>query len=123
MPWRARSSLGERRKSGQPRERLATGPVIGKARETRCAGRKQDHIPRLCNGLGPQKAFTQIDGETWSVVYVVVDTKSWKPGRQVLAPPTWIEAVSWSERRIHFRVSRQKIKTSQRIARGMHTSA
>ena len=61
-----------------------------------------------------------IDDEDWVVLWLVVDTKSWKPGREVLVPPEWIETVSWSESRIHVRVSRQKVKTSQRVDRASH---
>ncbi|MCP5110487.1 MAG: hypothetical protein GY953_06590, partial [bacterium] len=57
-----------------------------------------------------------IEDALWVVRYIVVDTQSWKPGRQVLAPPLWVEQVSWAEHRIHLRVSRHKLKTSQRAA-------
>ena len=63
-----------------------------------------------------------IDDEGWVVRWMVVDTKSWKPGREVLVPPEWVETVSWSEKRIHVRVSRQKVKTSQRVDRASHVS-
>ena len=69
--------------------------------------------------LGVAEDFL-IEDALWVIRYVVVDTKSWKPGRQVLAPPLWVEQVSWSERRIHLRVSRHKLKTSQRAAPGTH---
>jgi hypothetical protein len=62
-----------------------------------------------------------IDDDGWVVRWLVVDTKSWKPGREVLVPPEWIETVSWSEHRIHVRVSRQKVKTSQRVDRASHS--
>ena len=71
--------------------------------------------------LGVAEDFL-IEDEVWVIRYIAVDTKSWKPGRQVLVPPLWLESVSWAERRIHLRVSRHKIKASQRVAPGSHTS-
>lgn len=69
--------------------------------------------------LGFAKDFL-LDDEGWAIRYAVVDTESWKPGREVLAPPEWVETVSWAEKRIHLKVSRAKLKTSQRADPGTH---
>ena len=74
-------------------------------------------IEALDGPLGVAEDFL-IDDEDWAIHYVLVDTKSWKPGREVLIPPEWIETVSWAEHRIHVKISRQKVKTSQRMDRG-----
>jgi len=78
-------------------------------------------IEALDGPLGIAEDFL-IDDEDWSVRYMVVDTKSWKPGREVLVPPEWVETVSWAERRVHVKISRQKVKTSQRVDRASHSS-
>ena len=78
-------------------------------------------IEALDGPLGVAEDFL-IDDEDWAIRYLVVDTKSWKPGREVLVPPEWVEAVSWGEHRIHVKINRQKVKTSQRIDRASHAS-
>jgi hypothetical protein len=77
------------------------------------------HIEALDGPLGVAEDFL-IDDEDWGIRYMVVDTKSWKPGREVLVPPEWVETVSWGERKIHVKISRQKVKTSQRVDRASH---
>lgn len=76
-------------------------------------------IEAVDGALGEAEDFL-IDDEGWAIRYMVVDTKTWKPGREVLIPPEWIEDVSWGARRIHVKISRQKVKTSQRVDRASH---
>lgn len=51
-----------------------------------------------------------LEGRDWSIGYFIVDTKNWWPGRMVLVPPDWIEAVSWEERLVHLSRSREEVK-------------
>jgi hypothetical protein len=53
-----------------------------------------------------------IDDETWAIRYLVIDTKNWWPGRQVLVSPQWIERVSWSESSVFVNLSREAIRQS-----------
>lgn len=53
-----------------------------------------------------------IDDETWAVRYLVVDTSNWLVGKRVLVAPHWASAVSWDERKVHVRMSRDEIKGS-----------
>ncbi len=78
-------------------------------------------VEALDGPLGVAHDFL-IDDDGWVVRWLIVDTKSWKPGREVLIPPEWIETMSWGEGRIHVRLSRQKAKTSQRVDRASHVS-
>jgi hypothetical protein len=41
-----------------------------------------------------------IDDETWTIRYLVVETKNGWSGKQVLVSPQWIERVSWSESKV-----------------------
>jgi sporulation protein YlmC with PRC-barrel domain len=52
-----------------------------------------------------------IDDESWEIRYLVVDTKNWWPGKQVLISPEWIERVSWSDSRVYVDLSREAIKS------------
>jgi hypothetical protein len=53
-----------------------------------------------------------IDDESWTVRYVVIDTRNWWPGKKVLISPEWIRSVSWSDLRVYVRLSRDKIKNA-----------
>jgi hypothetical protein len=43
---------------------------------------------------------------------MVVDTRNWLPGREVLVAPKWIQAVDWVERKVHVDLLRETIKNS-----------
>jgi hypothetical protein len=50
--------------------------------------------------------------ETWDVRYLVIDTGAWLPGKQVLIPPGWIEAIRHTASEVAVEISRDKIKNS-----------
>jgi uncharacterized protein YrrD len=52
------------------------------------------------------------DDKNWAIRYMVVDTRKWLPGKHVLLSPEWINRVSWSEREVYVKVTRQAIETS-----------
>jgi hypothetical protein len=70
------------------------------------------HIQSLDGGIGHVEDFI-IDDETWSIRYLVVDTKNWWPGKHVLISPRWIDRVSWHESKVIVNLSREQIKQSQ----------
>lgn len=51
-----------------------------------------------------------IDGETWRIRYLVVDTRNWLPGKRVLISPQWVERVSWGEQEVFVSQRRDTIK-------------
>jgi hypothetical protein len=53
-----------------------------------------------------------LDGETWSIRYIVVATKNWWPGKKVLLSPKWIDSVSWDDREVAIGLSRETIKAA-----------
>ncbi len=53
-----------------------------------------------------------IDDETWAVRYLVVDTSNWWGGHQMLVAPQWIEGLSWLERTVSVRLTRQAVKNA-----------
>ena len=69
------------------------------------------HIEAEDGAVGHVEDFV-IDDETWAIRYLIVDTRNWWPGKEVLIAPQWIERVSWSERKVHIRLSREAIKRS-----------
>jgi hypothetical protein len=54
-----------------------------------------------------------VETDDWRVRYMVVDTRNWLPGgKKTLISPSWIDAMSWEEARVHVSLSQQAIKTS-----------
>jgi hypothetical protein len=48
----------------------------------------------------------------WAFRYLVVDTRNWLPGKQVLVAPNWAESVNWYERKVSIALTRQQIEGS-----------
>ncbi len=53
-----------------------------------------------------------VDDETWTLRYMVVDTRKWLPGRKVLVAPEWIETVDYMEKRVTVNLTTQEVKQS-----------
>jgi len=53
-----------------------------------------------------------LDDTSWTVRYVVVDTRNWWPGKKVLVAPQWIHELSWDEAKVVVDLSRDAIKDS-----------
>jgi PRC-barrel domain len=53
-----------------------------------------------------------IEGGSWTVRYVVVDTRNWWPGKQVLVAPEWMRRVDWSGKRVGVDLTRGSIKSA-----------
>jgi hypothetical protein len=51
-----------------------------------------------------------IDDETWTVRFVVVDTRNWLPAKRVLVDVSWIESLSWDDDKAHFTLSKKDIQ-------------
>ncbi len=52
------------------------------------------------------------DEKTWAIRYLIVDTRNWLQGKDVLVSPEWIGAVSWSERTLSVALKRAEIEQS-----------
>ena len=53
-----------------------------------------------------------VDDATWGVRYLVIDTKNWWFGQHVLMSPYAVRSVSWSQRDVTLRVTREQVKGS-----------
>jgi hypothetical protein len=69
------------------------------------------HIQAADGEMGHVEDFI-IDDETWAIRYLIIDTRNWWPGKQVLVSPQWIERVSWSESKVFVNLSCEAIKQS-----------
>ncbi len=64
-----------------------------------------------------------LEDDDWTLRYLVINRRDVRvPNPRVLAPPSWVQYMSWSESRIHMRVQREKIKRSQRYDPLSHSS-
>jgi len=69
------------------------------------------HIQALDDTIGHVEDFLA-DSTTWTIRYLVVDTRNWLPGRKVLIPPAWATTVDWKRSRLYVRVNRQTVEAS-----------
>jgi len=69
------------------------------------------HIQAPDGEIGHVEDFI-IDDETWTIRYLIVDTRNWWPGKKVLISPQWIERVSWSKSKVFVKLTRETIQQS-----------
>lgn len=53
-----------------------------------------------------------VDDRNWRILYMIVDTGSWLPGKKVVVSPSWIENISWQDSTVAFDLKRETIKNS-----------
>lgn len=51
-----------------------------------------------------------VDEESWAVRYLVISTRNWGFGHDVLVAPQWIKRVSWAERSVAVELTRDALK-------------
>lgn len=51
-----------------------------------------------------------VDDENWAIRYIVIDTKSWLPGKKVLVSPEWIESINANDSLVRVNLTRDAIK-------------
>jgi sporulation protein YlmC with PRC-barrel domain len=69
------------------------------------------HIRARDGEIGHVEDFV-VNDETWTIHFVVVDTRNWWPGRKVLMAPTWIKQVDWAEGKVEVDLSKGTIEKS-----------
>ncbi|WP_456279293.1 hypothetical protein [Bacillus sp. AK128] len=67
------------------------------------------HIHAVDGNIGHVEDFIICD-KTWSIKYLIIDTKSWWPGKKVLVSPDWIIDVVWEDRTVHVDLTKETIK-------------
>jgi hypothetical protein len=53
-----------------------------------------------------------VDDQEWAIRYMIVDTRNWWAGKQVIISPEWINRVSWPDSRVYVDMSREGVKTA-----------
>jgi uncharacterized protein YrrD len=49
------------------------------------------------------------DDETWTIRYLVVETRNWWPGKHVLVEPSSIRSIRWEDGEIHLSLTRDEV--------------
>lgn len=76
------------------------------------------HVEATDGKIGHVADFI-IDDATWAIRYLVVDTRNWWPGKQVLVSPKWIERIDWSESKVVVNLTRASIKGAPEYSEGL----
>lgn len=69
------------------------------------------NIQATDNEIGHVEDFI-VDSEDWAIRYLVIDTKNWWIGKNVLVSPQWIERISWDQMKVFVNLSRDTIKNA-----------
>jgi hypothetical protein len=69
------------------------------------------HIEARDGSIGHVEDFI-IDDERWEIMYLVVNTRNWLPGRKVLVARLWIDEVSWFDSKVTVDMTKEAIQKS-----------
>jgi len=69
------------------------------------------HVEANDGEIGHVEDFI-IDDDTWTVRYVVVDTRNILPGKKVLIAPRWVDTINWPGQRIRVDQPRERIRNA-----------
>jgi hypothetical protein len=69
------------------------------------------HIQAVDGHIGHVEDYI-VDEETWTIRYMVVDTRNWLPGRKVLVTPYWIKSVDWAGNTVEVDLTTEAVKES-----------
>jgi len=98
--------LMEREKEIDDAQRTKDDPALRSANEV-----IGYHIHASDGEIGHVEDFL-VEDDDWSVHYLVVDTKNWWPGKQVLISPMSVREIDWAGRQVRLGATRQKVKDS-----------
>ena len=60
------------------------------------------------------------DDQNWATRYLIIDTNNWWFGKHVVVAPEWITGISWPERTVSVKVTRQQIRGAPPYDRAQH---
>lgn len=69
------------------------------------------HVQAVDDEVGHVESLI-LDDESFTIRYMVVDTRNWLPGRKVLLPPAWVETFDWAENKARVELTREQIEGS-----------
>jgi hypothetical protein len=68
--------------------------------------------------IGYVEDFIIDDKRSWKILYFVVNTRKWLPGKSVLVSTDHIEKEIWKEKNVYVDLSKNEIKRSPRFDPG-----
>jgi uncharacterized protein YrrD len=80
------------------------------------------HIQASDGEIGNVEDFI-VDDQTWAIRYLIINTRNWWPGKEVLVSPKLIERVSWDQSKVFVNLTREAIKQSPEYTESMLTEA
>jgi len=69
------------------------------------------HIQATDGSIGHVQDFI-FDDATWSIRYLIVDTRNWWPGKHVLVSPYAVQEIDWNGQEVRLDLTRERIKAS-----------
>ena len=69
------------------------------------------YIEAVDGEIGHAQDFL-VDDVSWTLRYLVIDTRNWLPGRHVLVSMPWLKSVRWADRTIQVDLTRAAIENS-----------
>ena len=69
------------------------------------------HLHATDGEIGHVEDFI-VDDENWAILFLVVDTTNWLPGKKVLLSPQWINRVEWADSSVYFNLTRESVENS-----------
>lgn len=70
------------------------------------------NIAAIDESIGHVQDFI-FDDESWTIRYLVIDTRNWGPGgKKVLIATHWIESIDWATNTVHVKLTRDQVKNS-----------
>lgn len=72
------------------------------------------HVQAIDGDIGHVKDFVA-DDQTWTIHYMVVETRNWLPGRKVILAPAWVEQIAWPQQKVRVGLTRQQIRASPEL--------
>jgi hypothetical protein len=69
------------------------------------------HLQALDGEIGHIDDF-MVDGQSWTVRYLVIDTSNWIGGRIILVSPEWVRRVEWPNRLVYLDMTTDAIRNS-----------
>jgi sporulation protein YlmC with PRC-barrel domain len=67
------------------------------------------HIRATDETIGHVENFL-VDDATWTIRYLIVDTRNWWPGKHVLLAPFAVRQIDWSSKQIRVNISSNQVK-------------
>lgn len=69
------------------------------------------HVQATDGHIGHVEDFI-LEDDGWAVRYIVVDTRNWLRGKQVIIAPEWVEGIDVAGRTISLSLSREQVRDS-----------